>query len=211
MLYFLYLEKIPPNFSPFFTDCKSLAPIWESLAKDFAAEPNVVVAKVDAEAENSKSTAEAQGVKSYPTIKYFPKGSTTPQAYEGGRSEADLVAFLNENTGTHRAVGGGLDAKAGTIESLDSIVAKYTAGATLATISEEAIKAATGLKDKYAQYYVKVFDKLSGNQGYVEKELTRLEGLLKKGGLSPEKLDDLMSRTNILHRFSSKGDVKDEL
>ncbi|MCJ1298694.1 hypothetical protein MMC08_001484 [Hypocenomyce scalaris] len=197
--------------APWCGHCKSLAPIWESLAKDFAVEPNVVVAKVDAEAENSKSTAEAQGVKSYPTIKYFPKGSTTPQAYEGGRSEADLVAFLNENAGTHRAVGGGLDAKAGTIESLDSLVAKYTAGATLATISEEAIKAATGLKDKYAQYYVKVFDKLSGNQGYVEKELTRLEGLLKKGGLAPEKLDDLMSRTNILHRFSSKGDVKDEL
>ena len=193
------------------TDCKSLAPTWESLAKDFAAEPNVLVAKVDAEAENSKSTAEAQGVKSYPTIKYFPRGSTTPQAYEGGRSEADLVSFLNENAGTHRAVGGGLDAKAGTIEALDSIVAKFTAGATLATISEEAVKAATGLKDKYAQYYIKVFGKLSSNEGYVEMELTRLEGLLKKGGLAPEKLDDLMSRTNILHKFSSRGSVKDEL
>lgn len=178
---------------------------------DFAAEPNVLVAKVDAEAENAKSTAESQGVKSYPTIKYFPRGSTTPQAYEGGRSEADLVAFLNENAGTHRAVGGGLDAKAGTIDALDGFVAKFTAGATLATISEEAIKAATGLKDKYAQYYVKVFNKLSGNEGYVEKELTRLESLLKKGGLAPEKRDDLMSRTNILRKFSPKESLKDEL
>src|SRR5277367_1387837 len=42
-------------------DCKSLAPVWETVALDFANEPNVVVAKIDAEAENSKATAQAQG------------------------------------------------------------------------------------------------------------------------------------------------------
>ncbi|MCJ1256117.1 hypothetical protein MMC24_003937 [Lignoscripta atroalba] len=196
--------------APWCGHCKSLAPTWEILANDFASEPSVLIAKVDAEAENAKSTAEEQGVKSYPTIKYFPKGSTTPQAYEGGRSEKDLIDFLNEHTGTHRAVGGGLDAKAGTVESLDAIVAKLTAGGSLATISEEAIKAAKGLKDKYAEYYVKVFSKLGISQGYAEKELARLEGLLKKGGLAPKKIDDLTSRTNILRKFIGK-DSKDEL
>ena len=186
-----------------------MAPIWETLAQDFAAEPTVLIAKVDAEAENSKSTADAQGVKSYPTIKYFPKGSTVPTPYEGGRSEKDFIEFLNEHAGTHRTVGGGLDAKAGTVEMLDSIVSKFTAGGSLATVSEEATKAATGLKDKYAEYYVKVFQKLGKSQGYVEKELARIQGILKKGGLAPEKLDDLMSRSNILRKFSSEG--KEEL
>ena len=169
------------------------------------------MAKVDAEAENSKAIAESQGVTSYPTIKYFPKGSTTPQAYEGGRTEEDFVSFLNEHAGTHRAVGGGLDAKAGTIAALDSLVSQFTAGGNLATVSEEVSKAAAGLKDKYAAYYVKVMDKLAKSQDYTEKEMTRLSGLIKKGGLAPEKLDDLTSRRNILQMFSIKGQEKDEL
>ncbi|MCJ1372082.1 hypothetical protein MMC20_003303 [Loxospora ochrophaea] len=197
--------------APWCGHCKSLAPTWESLAQDFSAEPSVLVAKVDAEAANSKATAEEQGVKSYPTIKYFPKGSRTPQPYEGGRSEKDLVEFLNEQAGTHRMIGGGLDAKAGTIESLDTLVAKLTGGASLASISEEANKVTENMKDKYAEYYVKVLKKLNDSQGYAAKELKRLEGMLKKGGLAPEKLDDLTSRTNILRKFNLQGDEKGEL
>ncbi|KAL9006783.1 MAG: hypothetical protein Q9188_000470 [Gyalolechia gomerana] len=197
--------------APWCGHCKSLAPIWETVAKDFSAEPNVIIAKVDAEAENSKSTAQDQGVKSYPTIKYFPKGSTTPEPYEGGRSEKDILEFMNEKTGTHRTVGGGLDAKAGIITSLDAIVGKMAAGGSISSVSEEALKAAQGLKDKYAEYYVKVFEKLGKSQGYAEKELARLEGMIKKGGLAPEKLDDLVSRSNILRTFTAKGSEKEEL
>ncbi|KAI9875873.1 MAG: hypothetical protein M1830_007863 [Pleopsidium flavum] len=197
--------------TPWCGHCKTLAPTWETLANDFAAEPTVLIAKVDAEAENAKATAQEQGVKSYPTIKYFPKGSKAPQAYEGGRSEKELIDFLNENAGTHRAIGGGLDAKAGTIKALDAVVAKLTAGGSLATISEEAQKAGQSLKDKYAEYYIKVFDKLSKSDGYVEKELARLDGLLKKGGLAPAKVDDLTSRSNILKKFAGKDSLRDEL
>jgi protein disulfide-isomerase A6 len=189
-----------------------LAPTWEALASDFSAEPSVLIAKVDAEAENSKSTAESQGVKSYPTLKYFPKGSTTPVPYEGGRSEKDLVDFMNEQAGTHRVVGGGLDAKAGTIAALDTIVGKFTGRGNMVTISEEVTKAAEGLQDKYAEYYVKVLEKLGKNQGYAEKELARLQGLIRKGGLAPEKLDDLTSRSNVLQSFLGKtGEIKEEL
>lgn len=189
-----------------------MAPIWEALASDFSAEPSVLVAKVDAEAENSKSTAESQGVKSYPTLKYFPKGSTTPEPYEGGRSEKDLIDYMNEKAGTHRVVGGSLDAKAGTIAALDTIVGKLTGGGNLTSISEEATKAAQGLKDRYAEYYVKVLEKLGKNQGYAEKELARLQGLIKKGGLAPEKLDDLTSRSNVLRSFLGKAEeIKQEL
>jgi protein disulfide-isomerase A6 len=180
-------------------DCKSLKPIWETLANDFVTEPDVLIAQVDAEAENSKALAQEQGVQSYPTIKYFKKGSTEPLPYEGARQEKDFVQFINTNAGTHRAVGGGLDATGGTIEALDTLVTKFqnAYGDGL----EEAKKASEGLKDKYAQYYVKVFQKLGDNKGYAEKELKRLQGLLGKGNLAPEKMDDLASRSNILRRF----------
>ncbi|KAI9667538.1 MAG: Protein disulfide-isomerase-like 2-2 [Bathelium mastoideum] len=189
--------------APWCGHCKKLAPTWESLAQTFSREPNVTIAKVDAEAPDAKATAQEQGVKSYPTIKFFPKGQDTAVAYEGGRTEADFVTFLNEKAGTHRAVGGGLDATAGTIAALDTIVAKFSEGgqSTLASITKEAQKAAGGLKDKYAEYYVKVLDKLGENKEYVNKELSRLQGIVKKGGLAPEKTDDITKRSNILRRF----------
>lgn len=192
-----------------FTDCKSLAPIWEQLASTFQNEPNVLIAKVDAEAENSKALAQEQGVQSYPTIKFFRKGSSEPLPYEGGRAEKDFVQFLNTNSGTHRAPGGGLDATGGTIEALDAIVTKFQ-NAYADGISE-AKKAAETLKDKYAQYYVKVFEKISANKGYAEKESKRLQGLIAKGNLAPEKLDDLISRSNILRKFLGKDEEKSEL
>ena len=182
------------------------------MATDYASEPNVLIAKVDAEAENSKSTAQDQGVKSYPTIKYFPKGSTIPEPYEGGRTEEDILSFMNEKAGVHRKIGGKLDDIAGTIPSLDAIVGKLTGGESITSLSEQITTAAKASKDKYAEYYVKVSDKISKNAGYAEKELARLQGLIKKGGLAPEKMDDLTSRSNILRRF--KGDeslVKEEL
>jgi len=201
--------------APWCGHCKSLAPIWEKVATDFTNEPSVLVAKIDAEAENAKATAQDQGVSSYPTIKFFPKGSKEPVAYEGGRTEADLVAYLNEKAGTHRTPGGGLDATAGTIEALDALVSKLTGGSGISEVAAEATKAAADFKSgaqyKYAEYYVKVFDKLSKSDTYAAKELTRLDKILQKGGLAPEKLDEFTSKKNILKRFVAKAVGKDEL
>lgn len=183
-----------------------MAPTWETLAEDFVNEPNVVVAKVDAEADNSKKTAGEQGVSSYPTIKFFPKGSTEGELYSGGRTEKDLVSFLNEKTGTHRTPGGGLDATGGTIDVLNHIALKYAAGTEkLADLIAEAQKAAADLAEdaqyKYAQYYIRVFDKLSQNEGYIAKEAARLDKIIRKGGLAPSKLDELQAKNNILKQF----------
>jgi len=196
------------------SDCKTLAPTWEALAKSFSAEPSVLIAKVDADAPTGKKTAAEQGVKSFPTIKYFPKGSTEAEAYSGARTEQAFIDFLNEKAGTHRIVGGALDATAGTIAALDELVKKYTGKSEgLSAVATEVKDAAVALQDKYAEYYVKVFDKLKDNSGYVEKESKRLTGLLKKGGLAPEKLDDLAKRSNILNRFREAigGQPKQEL
>lgn len=195
------------------TDCKNLAPIWENLASTFAGDKNsVVIAKVDAEAPNSKKTAADYGVKSYPTIKFFAKGDTKGEDYSGARSEPDFVNFINDKAGTHRVPGGGLDATAGTIAALDSLVAKFTSKQnTLAQLGEELTAAAATVKDTYAAYYLKVVEKLTKSEGYVEKETKRLASLLKKGGLSREKADDLAKRANILIKFKQQIVGKDEL
>ena len=195
-------------------DCKTLAPTWEKLATDFAAEPNVLIAKIDAEAENAKATAQSQGVTGYPTIKFFPKGSTEPEAYGGGRSEEALVDFINEKAGTYRLVGGGLNAKAGTVESIDSVIQKYISAGGLKDVekaTEEIKKAAGDIKDKSVDYYLRALAKLTGNPEYAMKEQTRLAGLLKKGGLAPEKIDEMQKRSNILSKFLVKDEAKSEL
>ncbi|KAK3680023.1 hypothetical protein LTR78_000400 [Recurvomyces mirabilis] len=196
--------------APWCGHCKTLAPIWEKVASDFSAESSVLIAKVDCEAENAKATAQDAGVKSYPTIFYYPKGSKEGIPYSGGRSEQDLITFMNEKAGTYRSVGGGLNPLAGTVPSLDSLVGSLKSGGEAAYREFE--KAVGGVTDKYAEYYSKVAKKAEENGEYVAKEAARLQGILAKGGLAPEKVDDLTRRSNVLARFlgtEEKG--KDEL
>jgi len=202
-------EAIVAFTAPWCGHCKTLAPIWEKVASDFASESNVLIAKVDCEADNAKAIAQEAGVKSYPTIHYYPKGSKEAVPYSGGRTEKDLISFMNDKAGTHRMIGGGLDALAGTIPSLDSMLSTLKSGGDAAYKS---FADAAGLAgDKYGEYYIKVAKKMEANEDYVEKELTRLKSLLAKGGLAPEKVDDLMSRSNILNKFRTGEVNKDEL
>lgn len=137
---------------------------------------------MDCEAPNAKAVAQEAGVKSYPTINFYPKGSTEAVPYTGGRSEQDLITFMNEKAGTHRAAGGGLDSIAGTVPSLDEILGSIKEGGNKAYSDLE--KAAGALSDKGAEYYAKVAKKMEDNGEYAAKEATRLQGLLKKGGKS---------------------------
>ncbi|KAH8733435.1 thioredoxin-like protein [Ilyonectria robusta] len=202
--------------APWCGHCKTLAPTWESLATDFANDENVVIAKVDADATQNKAWAKSQGVSGYPTIKFYPAGTKEAVDYKGGRSENDLVKYINLQAGTHRVTGGELDSVVGTLEVLDTLVTKFINGGDLAKVTAEVEKAAKTLKDaaeiKYAEYYVRIFDKIRKTEGYVAKELARLEGILEKGGLAGSKRDQIQTRTNVLRKFVKEDeDVKDEL
>lgn len=121
---------------------------------------------------------------------------------------------MNSKAGTHRLIDGKLDAKAGTVPGLDKLVSKYISSNSFSDLVDEAKKAAKGLQDKYALYYVKVAEKLSQNQEYASKEFERLSKIIQKGGSAPEKVDDLVSRSNILRQFlggKQAGSGKDEL
>lgn len=211
--------------APWCGHCKTLAPTWEALAISFAPESDVLIAKVDCDSEGSKAACAQEGVTGFPTIKFFPKGSTESAIYNGGRAEKDLAKYINKKAGTHRVEGGGLDDAAGTVEALDVIAARFVSegAAKLADLVAEAKKQAGSLAEeaqaKSAAYYLRVLEKLGKSAEYVEKESARLAGMLKKGGLADTKRDELQTKLNILGRFK-KGEkeaeaadpnVKDEL
>jgi len=202
-------------YAPWCGHCKSLAPTWEKAATSLAQEKDVIIAKHDCDFTGGKATAERFGVTGYPTLKFFPKGSTNPIDYSSGRSEDAILEFINTHAGTHRLPGGGLDTTAGLISSLDEIVKELKdEAASLEPVAEKVKAAVVDLTDKYAPYYVKVLEKvLQKGRDYVTKELARLEKIHAKGGLAPEKADDMTIRQNILRQFAleKKADDKDEL
>lgn len=205
------------------TDCKNLAPTWESLAASFEPETSVLIAKVDCDAEPSKELCAAEGITGFPTIKFYPADSTEGETYTGGRAEKDLAGFVNDKAGTHRVAGGALDDVAGTVAPLDKVVRDLVAGGLegLTDAAAEAGRVAGELKDEAeaaaAKYYLRVLSKLEENAGYVEKEATRLGKILEKGGLAVVKRDEIQRKVNVLRRFVKEDvveegrDEKDEL
>lgn len=84
-------------FAPWCGHCKKLAPDYEIVADSFAGSKDVVVASVDADAH--KDLGGRFDVHGFPTLKYFPKGSLTPEDYNGGRSIEDITSFIENKSG----------------------------------------------------------------------------------------------------------------
>ncbi|KAI0659960.1 protein disulfide isomerase [Cubamyces menziesii] len=190
--------------APWCGHCKRLKPVYEEVAKDFASEPNCVVANVDADAKNNRPLAEKYEIGSFPTIKFFPKGNKEePIDYDGARTEEAFVEYLNEKCGTHRTVGGLLDDTVGRLEELDKLAAKFYEES--ATVRQELLKEATELAATLggaAKHYLRVMEKVvNGSEEYLEKESNRLGNILQKRTLSPGKLDEIKIKANILGAF----------
>eukprot|EP01112_Ceratiomyxa_fruticulosa_P017524 TRINITY_DN5472_c0_g1_i3.p1 TRINITY_DN5472_c0_g1~~TRINITY_DN5472_c0_g1_i3.p1 ORF type:complete len:354 (-),score=91.55 TRINITY_DN5472_c0_g1_i3:75-1136(-) len=84
-------------YAPWCGHCKKLAPDYEIVADSFVGVDGVVVAKVDA--DEHKSLGGRFDVKGFPTLKWFPKGSLTPEDYNGGRSVEDITTFIENKAG----------------------------------------------------------------------------------------------------------------
>jgi protein disulfide-isomerase A6 len=89
-------------YAPWCGHCKNLAPDYEVFATAFAKEKDVVIAKVDADAH--REIGSRFGVSGFPTLKFFPKGSTKPKDYSGGRTAYDLIDYVNKEAGTRARV-----------------------------------------------------------------------------------------------------------
>ena len=83
-------------YAPWCGHCKKLAPEFSSAAKALKeSSPAVPLGKLDA-TENQDAAAKFQ-IQGYPTLKFFVKGE--PQDYAGGRTSADIIAWIKKKTG----------------------------------------------------------------------------------------------------------------
>ena len=83
-------------YAPWCGHCKALEPTYKKVAQKYKDEPNLVIAKLDATANDVPVEYKASG---FPTIFFAPKGGKLkPIKYEGARELSDFVKFLEENS-----------------------------------------------------------------------------------------------------------------
>jgi len=192
-------------YAPWCGHCKQLAPKYDKLGEIFAGEQGVVIGKVDATEEEGGALASRYGVTGYPTLKFFPAGSSEPVDYQGERELENLVEYINSNAGTYRTVDGGLLPSAGRVEALDELIkgADYALTEELlsslkATLSNED----AAVQDKGAAY-VKALETIlkKGGAPYVSKEVRRLDGLIAGKSIKPDKKAAFQLKKNVLLAF----------
>jgi len=77
-------------YAPWCGHCKKLAPIWDELGEKFKDSDKIVIAKLDATANEIENVK----VRGFPTIKLFKAGDNSAVDYTGGRTLEDFVKFL---------------------------------------------------------------------------------------------------------------------
>ncbi|KAE9400234.1 protein disulfide isomerase [Gymnopus androsaceus JB14] len=197
--------------APWCGHCKSMKPAYSNVASIFEPESNCIVANVDADDKKNEGLKTRYGISGFPTIKFFSKDNKEGETYEGGRSEADFVKFLNEKCGTHRSPTGGLLDTAGRLADFDLLASKFFAASSdiRDSIYQEALTLSSTVGDA-SKHYLRVMEKLvNGTEGYFEKESKRLESILNKRTMAPAKLDEIKVKSNILRAFGEKPAEED--
>jgi len=79
-------------YAPWCGHCKSMAPAYEELGLTFIEDPNVVIAKIDATANDVDKSFNIQG---FPTLLLFPRGDkSNPVRFEGERTHEGMKTFI---------------------------------------------------------------------------------------------------------------------
>jgi protein disulfide isomerase family A protein 3 len=81
-------------YAPWCGHCKSLAPKYDELGEKLTDDPNIVIAKMDATANEAQKGYDVRG---FPTLYWAPAGKKdNPKKYEGGREVSDFIDFIKK-------------------------------------------------------------------------------------------------------------------
>ncbi|XP_050235393.1 protein disulfide-isomerase [Mercurialis annua] len=83
-------------YAPWCGHCKKLAPILDEVAVSFGSDSDVIIAKLDATANDIPS--DTFDVKGYPTL-YFRSASGIVEQYDGDRTKEDIISFIEKKRG----------------------------------------------------------------------------------------------------------------
>lgn len=180
---------------------QELAPKYEALAKAFAGDKDVVIAKVDATEE--RELADKYDISGFPTIKFFPANSADPEPYEQARDLESMVKFINEKAGTMRNPDGSLMPEAGRVPALEDLISAAEAfDAKLVETLKAAVSSLSGTEAKYGSQYVATAEKIvAKGEEYVAKEIKRLAGMIASPSVVPEMKTNFQLRQNVLQAF----------
>ena len=184
-------------YAPWCGHCKHLAPIWDNLGDVYDKDENTLIAKVDADAHSELGSR--FGVTGFPTLKWFPKGSTDPTDYNGGRDLASFIEFINEQAGgVQRLPDGSLADSVGRIAEADVLAAKVGKADPA-----EAAKLVAGFAEiKGAETYSAIGAKVAADKEYAARELGRIKRILSSPKV-PNR-DRFVVRQNVLRAFTSE-------
>jgi len=79
-------------YAPWCGHCKELTPIWEQLAEKYADHDDIIIAKMDATANEVESVV----IEGFPTLKYYPAGGAEVVDYTGKRDFETMSKFLDD-------------------------------------------------------------------------------------------------------------------
>merc|ERR1711981_72084 len=81
-------------YAPWCGHCKNMQPAWEDLAAAYKGQEDIVIAEIDATANDLPAAYQVRG---YPTLFWAGKGGkATPVKYQGGRQVDQWKNFINE-------------------------------------------------------------------------------------------------------------------
>uniref|UniRef100_A0A6Q2ZH17 protein disulfide-isomerase n=1 Tax=Esox lucius TaxID=8010 RepID=A0A6Q2ZH17_ESOLU len=78
-------------YAPWCGHCKELAPVWEKLGEKYADHNDIIIAKMDATANE----VEGVSVSGFPTLMYYPAGDDKEVEYGGTRDLETFIKFLD--------------------------------------------------------------------------------------------------------------------
>lgn len=78
-------------YAPWCDFCKQLAPVWQELGEKYADHPDIIIAKMDATANE----VEGLEIGGFPTLKYFPAEGKEAVDYKGQQTLEKMSEFLD--------------------------------------------------------------------------------------------------------------------